>query len=124
MLDEESVSKTTPEVLVEKIKSRHRDNGKLFDPKHCNEQRFLGIVHYAGPVSRKHITPTHFYVGLAIELYPHSRLCMICQTLWMPIEMLSRMTSWTCLDRKLVALDFSPTSLEMRQKLSQAEMVT
>lgn len=50
MLDVECSVRGFPETYVQKVKVQHKDNRKLFEPKHCDMTRTFGIHHYAGPV--------------------------------------------------------------------------
>lgn len=50
MLDVECSVRGLPATYVQKVKVQHRDNRKLFEPKHCDLTRTFGIHHYAGPV--------------------------------------------------------------------------
>ena len=50
MLDVECSVRGFPETYVQKVKVQHKDNKKLFEPKHCDISRTFGILHYAGQV--------------------------------------------------------------------------
>ena len=50
MLDVECSVRGFPDTYVQKVKVQHKDNKKLFEPKHCDLNRTFGIHHYAGPV--------------------------------------------------------------------------
>lgn len=50
MLDVECSVRGLPATYVQKVKVQHRDNRKLFEPKHCDLTRTFGIHHYAGSV--------------------------------------------------------------------------
>ncbi len=50
MLDVECSVRGFPETYVQKVKVQHRENVKLFEPKHCDVNRTFGIHHYAGQV--------------------------------------------------------------------------
>ena len=50
MLDVECSVRGLPATYVQKVKVQHRDNLKLFEPKHCDLTRTFGIHHYAGSV--------------------------------------------------------------------------
>merc|ERR1719458_1177228 len=50
MLDVECSVRGLPATYVQKVKVQHRDNRKLFEPKHCDLTRTFGILHYAGSV--------------------------------------------------------------------------
>jgi len=50
MLDVECSVRGLPATYVQKVKVQHRDNRKLFEPKHCDLSRTFGIHHYAGSV--------------------------------------------------------------------------
>ena len=50
MLDVECSVRGFPETYVQKVKVQHKDNKKLFEPKHCDITRTFGIHHYAGQV--------------------------------------------------------------------------
>jgi len=50
MLDVECSVRGFPETYVQKVKVQHKDNRKLFEPKHCDISRTFGIVHFAGQV--------------------------------------------------------------------------
>lgn len=50
MLDVECSVRGFPETYVQKVKVQHKDNRKLFEPKHCDISRTFGILHYAGQV--------------------------------------------------------------------------
>jgi dachs protein len=50
MLDVECSVRGFPETYVQKVKVQHKDNRKLFEPKHCDVSRTFGIQHYAGQV--------------------------------------------------------------------------
>ena len=50
MLDVECSVRGLPATYVQKVKVQHRDNRKLFEPKHCDLTRTFGIYHYAGSV--------------------------------------------------------------------------
>ena len=48
MLDVECSLRGCAETYVQKVKVQHKDNKKLFAPKHCDLARTFGIHHYAG----------------------------------------------------------------------------
>ena len=50
MLDVECSVRGFPDTYVQKVKVQHKDNKKLFEPKHCDLNRTFGIHHYAGQV--------------------------------------------------------------------------
>jgi len=50
MLDVECSVRGLPATYVQKVKVQHRDNRKLFEPKHCDLTKTFGIHHYAGSV--------------------------------------------------------------------------
>ena len=50
MLDVECSVRGFPEAYVQKVKVQHKDNRKLYEPKHCDMTRTFGIHHYAGSV--------------------------------------------------------------------------
>eukprot|EP00095_Tigriopus_kingsejongensis_P002709 maker-scaffold809_size94238-snap-gene-0.26 protein:Tk02709 transcript:maker-scaffold809_size94238-snap-gene-0.26-mRNA-1 annotation:"myosin-i heavy chain" len=50
MLDVECSVRGFPETYVQKVKVQHKDNQKLFQPKHCDINRTFGIIHYTGQV--------------------------------------------------------------------------
>jgi dachs protein len=50
MLDVECSVRGFPDTYVQKVKVQHKDNRKLFEPKHCDLNRTFGIHHYAGQV--------------------------------------------------------------------------
>ena len=50
MLDVECSVRGFPATYVQKVKVQHKDNRKLFEPKHCDLTRTFGIHHYAGSV--------------------------------------------------------------------------
>lgn len=50
MLDVECSVRGFPETYVQKLKVQHKDNKKLFEPKHCDISRTFAIHHYAGQV--------------------------------------------------------------------------
>ncbi|TRY68528.1 hypothetical protein TCAL_13103 [Tigriopus californicus] len=50
MLDVECSVRGFPETYVQKVKVQHKDNRKLFQPKHCDINRTFGITHYTGQV--------------------------------------------------------------------------
>ena len=50
MLDVECSVRGFPETYVSKVKAQHKENKKLFEPKHCDITRTFAIQHYAGPV--------------------------------------------------------------------------
>ena len=50
MLDVECSVRGFPDTYVQKVRVQHKDNRKLFQPKHCDLNRTFGIHHYAGQV--------------------------------------------------------------------------
>ena len=50
MLDVECSVRGFPATYVQKVKVQHKENRKLFEPKHCDLTRTFGIHHYAGSV--------------------------------------------------------------------------
>ena len=50
MLDVECSVRGFPDTYVQKVKVQHKENKKLFEPKHCDAHRTFGIHHYAGQV--------------------------------------------------------------------------
>ena len=50
MLDVECSVRGFPDTYVQKVKVQHKENRKLFEPKHCDINRTFGIHHYAGQV--------------------------------------------------------------------------
>ena len=50
MLDVECSLRGCAETYVQKVRVQHKDNKKLFQPKHCDQARTFGIHHYAGSV--------------------------------------------------------------------------
>jgi dachs protein len=50
MLDVECSVRGFSETFVQKVKIQHKDNRKLFEPKHCDISRTFGIHHFAGQV--------------------------------------------------------------------------
>ena len=51
MLDVECSLRGCAETYVQKVKVQHKDNKKLFAPKHCDLARTFGIHHYAGELN-------------------------------------------------------------------------
>ena len=65
MLDVECSVRGFPETYVQKLKVQHKENGKLFEPNHCDASRTFGIHHYAGQVV---YDTTEFLGGVRVRL--------------------------------------------------------
>ena len=63
MLDVECSVRGFPETYVQKLKVQHKDNKKLFEPKHCDISRTFAIHHYAGQV----VYETSEFLGMKIN---------------------------------------------------------
>uniref|UniRef100_A0A0K2TNA5 Unconventional myosinIXblike [Megachile rotundata] n=2 Tax=Lepeophtheirus salmonis TaxID=72036 RepID=A0A0K2TNA5_LEPSM len=72
MLDVECSVRGCPETYVQKVKIQHKDNKKLFEPKHCDISRTFAIHHYAGQV----VYDTSYFLDTNRDVIPDDLLCV------------------------------------------------
>jgi dachs protein len=75
MLDVECSVRGCSETYVQKVKVQHKENKKLFEPKHCDQTRTFGIHHYAGPV----VYDTSQFLDTNRDVIPDDLVCVFAR---------------------------------------------